>query len=211
MQCKKCGRDVPEGSVFCAQCGQRLADSAAAAAASPDAAAADRLRANDGHAHPTPEDELWSGTYSPKAMIGPALSAMLLIVLSGVAASFAGPVGVIAWAVGAVLMLVYVALMFVYRRMAVRYRLTSFRFFTEMGVLSRVNNRIQAIDIDDVTVEQSPIERLLGIGTITIRARDETSPVTTLRGIDDVRQVADMIDGARRAERNHRGLYVAEM
>ena len=47
--------------------------------------AAERLRTNDGHAHPTPEDELWTGTYSPRAMIGPALALAALTVLGGIA------------------------------------------------------------------------------------------------------------------------------
>jgi membrane protein YdbS with pleckstrin-like domain len=220
MHCNQCGRDVPEGSVFCPQCGGRLAGgaqatasvaSAAPAPTNPDATAAERLRTNDGHAHPTPEDELWTGTYSPKAMIGTAVFAAGLTVAGGIAASFAGPVGVLTWVAGVAVMWVLVALVLVYRRLTVHYRLTSYRFFTETGLFGRVNNRIQAIDIDDVTVQQGPIERMLGLGTIIIRARDDTSPVLTLRGIEDAPRVADMIDGARRAERNRRGLYVAEM
>jgi membrane protein YdbS with pleckstrin-like domain len=173
--------------------------------------AAERLRTNDGHAHPTPEDELWTGTYSPRAMIGPALALAALTVLGGIAASFAGPIGWLVWGVVAAVAWAWFALVIMYRRLTVRYRLTSYRFFTETGLLGRVNNRIQAIDIDDVTVEQGPIERMLGLGTIIIRARDESSPMLALRGIEDAPRVADMIDGARRAERNRRGLYVAEM
>ena len=211
MKCSKCGGEVPEGSAFCPKCGQRLADSAAAPGANPDATAAERLRTNDGHAHPTPEEELWTGTYSPRAMIGPAIGLAALTLLSGIGAAFAGPLGWLAWGVIIVAAWVWLALVLFYRRLTVHYRLTSYRFFTETGLLARVANRIQAIDIDDVTTEQGPIERMLGVGTITIRARDDTSPVLILRGIEDAPDVADMIDGARRAERNRRGLYVAEM
>jgi membrane protein YdbS with pleckstrin-like domain len=211
MHCDKCGRDVADGSVFCPQCGQPLANSAAPAATIADATAAERLRTNDGHAHPTPEEELWSGSFSPRAMFGPAMGLSVLTVAGGIGASFAGPLGWIVWGIAAAVLWVWLALVIVYRRLTVRYRLTSYRFFNETGLLGRVNNRIQAIDIDDVTTQQGPIERMLGVGTIIIRARDETNPVLTLRGIEDAPRVADMIDGARRAERNRRGLYVAEM
>jgi membrane protein YdbS with pleckstrin-like domain len=210
MHCPNCDRDVPGGSVFCPQCGQRLADGAHASA-DPDAATAERLHTNDGHAHPTPEEELWTGAYSPRAMIWPALALAALTVFGGIAASFAGPIGWLVWGVVVAVAWAWLALVIVYRRLTVCYRLTSYRFFTETGLLGRVNNRIQAIDIDDVTTEQGPIERMLGVGTIIIRARDESSPVLALRGIEDAPRVADMIDGARRAERNRRGLYVAEM
>jgi membrane protein YdbS with pleckstrin-like domain len=211
MHCDKCGRDVAGGSVFCPQCGGRLASGTAAVGPDADAVAAERLRTNDGHAHPTPEEELWKGTYCPKAMIGTALSLAVLTIVGGVGASFAGHLGWIAWAIIALMAWLWLGLVVLYRQLTVHYRLTSFRFFTETGLLSRVNNRIQVIDIDDVTTEQGPIERMLGLGTITIRARDETSPVLTLRGIENAPRVADMIDGARRGERNRRGLYVAEM
>jgi membrane protein YdbS with pleckstrin-like domain len=200
------------GSAFCPHCGQPFANSAAPAVASADATAAERLRTNDGHAHPTPEEELWSGSFSPRAMFGPALGLALLTIAGGIAASLAPrPLGWIVWGIAASVLWLWLALVIVYRRLTVRYRLTSYRFFTETGLLGRVNNRIQAIDIDDVTTKQGLIERMLGVGTIVIRARDETSPVVTLRGIEDAPRVADLIDGARRAERNRRGLYVAEM
>lgn len=197
--------------MFCPQCGQQLAGARTAGVATPDATAAERLTTNDGHAHPVPEEELWTGAYSLKAMAGTVAGVMLAIILGAIAASVAGPIGWIVWVASSIAIWIWMAIMFFYRRVAVRYRLTSYRFFTETGVLARTNNRIQAIDIDDVTVAQGPIERLLGVGTIVIRARDETNPVLTLRGIEDAPRVADMIDGARRAERNRRGLYVAEM
>jgi membrane protein YdbS with pleckstrin-like domain len=105
----------------------------------------------------------------------------------------------------------WLGLTLLYRRMTVRYRLTAYRFFHERGLLARTGDRIQVIAIDDVSVEQGPIDRLLGIGTIVLHARDTTSPTLRLPGIENVRDVADLIDGARRAERNRRGLYTSDM
>jgi hypothetical protein len=64
------------------------------------------------------------------------------------------------------------------------------------------------IDIDDVTVRQGPIERMLGVGTISIRSSDTTDPQLDLPGIEDAKHVADLIDGTRRAERQRRGMFM---
>jgi membrane protein YdbS with pleckstrin-like domain len=69
-------------------------------------------------------------------------------------------------------------------------------------------SRAETIDIDDVTVRQGPIERLLGIGTIAIASTDRTEPLLYMRGIDHVTAVADLIDSTRRAERQRRGLHL---
>ena len=49
---------------------------------------------------------------------------------------------------------------------------------------------------------------MFGVGTIRIASSDKTNPDLALPGIDDARRVADLIDGARRAERNRRGLHI---
>jgi hypothetical protein len=86
--------------------------------------------------------------------------------------------------------------------------LTRFRLFHEHGVVAREIDRMETIDIDDVTVRQGPVERMLGIGTIVIASTDRTEPVLYMRGIDNVTAVADLIDSTRRAERQRRGLHL---
>lgn len=157
-----------------------------------------------------PEEDLWSGTYSPRAMFGSMLAALIL--------SVAGVVGVVAlwnvaagWktlGIGLLVMWGALVLVLTYRRLSVRYRLTSYRFFHERGLLSRTTDRVEVIDIDDVTVHQGLVERLLGVGTIVIQSSDRTDPELSLPGIDEVRAVADVIDNTRRSERERRGLHI---
>lgn len=99
-------------------------------------------------------------------------------------------------------------LVLAYRKWSVAYRLTSRRFFHEKGILQRVTDRLELIDIDDITVEQSIIDRLVGVGTIKITSSDRTHPVLVLPGIKDARQVADLMDNARLEERRRRGLHI---
>ena len=53
---------------------------------------------------------------------------------------------------------------------------------------------------------------MLNVGTIVLNTSDETTErpegLLTMRGIENPRQVADLIDEARRTERNRRGLYM---
>ena len=63
---------------------------------------------------------------------------------------------------------VYYIAVLCYRRMSVRYCLTTQRFVHERGILRRVNDRIEVLDMDDITFEQGLLERLSGVGTIRI-------------------------------------------
>ena len=77
-----------------------------------------------------------------------------------------------------------------YRRTNVRYVLNSQVFIHETGILRRVSDRIEVIQIDDVTFEQTLLDRLAGTGTIRISSADRSHPELVLRGIHDVKRVA---------------------
>lgn len=203
MHCSKCGRELPAEVKFCPHCGARQGPSP------PDATApVERLIGSSRGRNAGPEEELWSGAYSPKAMVGPAIGAALLTAIGAVLAAIAGPAGGLAWGIGVVLVWGAIGLLLAYRRLTVHYRLTTYRLFHDTGLLSRIGNRVEVIDIDDVTVHQGLIERLFGVGTIVIRSSDVTHPELSLRGIEAAKKVADLIDGTRRAERQRRGLHL---
>ena len=79
------------------------------------------------------------------------------------------------------------------------------------GILRRVNNRIEVLDMDDITFEQGLLERLSGVGTIRIVSHDRTDPELVLPGIENVKHVAWLFDDARLAERRRRGLHVEQI
>jgi membrane protein YdbS with pleckstrin-like domain len=86
--------------------------------------------------------------------------------------------------------------------------MTNQRLIHEHGLLWRQTDRIEAIDIDDVTVTQGPIARMVGVGNVKIVSSDQSTPLFYLRGIDDAREVATMIDEIRRKERRKRGVHI---
>ncbi len=234
MQCNQCGRVIADDAAFCPYCGERLASPLAPRGASvppiesvvnPTAAtnpadpaathpavAAERLKQEPtrfGSKDPQ-EEELWNGAYSPKAMLGQFILVDIIttVAVLGVFLYANHPMSWLALVVGLAILWGAMAIAFLNRRFTVHYRLTRFRLFHEHGIVAREIDRMETIDIDDVTVRQGPVERMLGIGTIVIASTDRTEPQLYMRGIDNVTAVADLIDSTRRAERQRRGLHL---
>ena len=87
-----------------------------------------------------------------------------------------------------------------YRKLSISYRLTTQRFIHQAGILSRVTNRIEVLDMDDVTFQQGIVDRIMGTGTITILSSDKSHPKLVLKGIDNVQNVSELIDNTRRSD-----------
>jgi len=171
---------------------------------------AERLRAAGESAEEEAEVDVWEGAYSSKAMTGKWISAVILTVVAIVAMLQVKALGESWEIVMLVLGLLWVGLVlnFFYRKLNARYQLTTQRFIHRSGILTRVSDRIEVIDIDDVTYHQGLVERLLNVGSIKLVSSDRTHPELWLRGIDKVKEVADQIDDLRRKERRRRGLHI---
>lgn len=161
----------------------------------------------------SPEKSLWKGGYSPKAMYGSWIMVVLLTVAAVVLTSmFAqGEATQTIWmVVGAVLLLMWcwTIATFLYRRVSMRYELTTERFVHQSGILLRTTDRIEVIDIDDVTYTQGIIQRMLGVGTIVVSSSDRSHPLLHLHGIDRVPEIANLIDDVRREERRRRSVHI---
>lgn len=163
-----------------------------------------------------PEVSLWSGNYSAKAMYGSFIVSGVLTVGLVIAliliptvreSSFWIWSGV--WLI--VLIWLYMALLLTYRKLARHYELTSQRLKHRDGLFFRTGNRVEMIEITDVSYHQGPVEQLLNVGMIRIRSTDASHPELELPGISNVRKVADLIDDTRRKERHRRGLHIANV
>ncbi len=211
MQCPRCLANVSPDVKFCPECGAALNDDAAAALASKGLSRTAPAVADEA------ERNLWEGGYSPKAMIGVWVTlAIVSFAILGLAVilTTAGTLGVglpvvlpvvlgiilVIWLIGGVTLLI--------RRWSVHYSLTSQRFIHRYGILKRTTDRIELIDVDDISFQQGLIERMVGVGTIQVKSSDVTHPELILRGIDPVQQIADTIDNARRQERRRRGIHI---
>lgn len=217
MHCPACDADIPAGASFCPGCGRHLTDSASepAGATDPTAQPQHPVAQLQQKAQQTrdPRDvvekELWRGGYSPKAMVGTLTAAFSLSLILIIMAVVVGKAW-LSYTTVAILVALWAAIgwTMLHRIMGIRYRLTNQRFFIERGILRRVTDRVEVIDIDDMQYAQNLIERLFDVGSLTLTSSDRDLPRFWLQGIEHVAHVADLIDQARRAERNRRGLYI---
>ena len=159
------------------------------------------------------ERSLWQGGYSAKAMYGTwALSTIVTIAVVVLIAMFAREVPNVWPIAGAVLIFWWVLAIgsYIYKRLSVHYELTTQRFVHQAGILVRRTDRIEVLDIDDVSFTQGIIQRILGVGTIRLSSSDRTHPEMVLNGIDKVPEVASLFDDVRRAERRRRSLHIEQ-
>lgn len=206
MLCPACKFDTPSEALFCPKCGQRLQETVATAVATPMEQLKQRVTSPD-----EPEQKLWTGGFSPKAMIGYWILAAILTVVGIIAGVIFGTAMPAVWLlVGLLLIALWLGLVlyYLYLRYGMSYELTSQRLIHKVGLLSQTTNRIEVIDVDDVSFHQSFIERLLGVGTIRILSSDTSDPKLIIYGIDDVKRISNMIDNVRRDERRKRGMYI---
>ena len=174
-------------------------------------AAGEKMEANR---NSPPERSLWKGGYSPRAMYGTWIIAAALTILALVLVSMFAAEMQNAWLItGSAILLgwCYAIGMYIYRRLGMHYELTTQRFVHQHGILVRRTDRIEVIDIDDVSYTQGIIQRMLGVGTITILGSDRTHPQLVMYGIDKVPEIASLIDDVRREERRRRSLHIATM
>jgi uncharacterized membrane protein YdbT with pleckstrin-like domain len=167
---------------------------------------------------PGAERVLWEGTPSAKALVGAIAAAALFAAVLGLAAYLAyhplltfvsglSPDAARAVArhrddvflvvVGVVILLVLGRLVRLGWRLAVlkshRYRITDQRMVIESGVLSRRIDEMDMRTVEDLEFQQSLVERLLGIGDITIISSDRSNARTRLVGLARPRELRELI------------------
>jgi membrane protein YdbS with pleckstrin-like domain len=213
MLCPSCNAPLADDAVFCSKCGAKIGGAPPAMAAKGAGTPVERMRAAQasaaGAAGSEAERELWRGSFSPKAMYGSwLLAGIATIVAAALSVIVPNPITWLAAGVIVAVIWIVLAVNYLIERWSVAYVLTTQRFVHQRGLFNRVINRIEVIDIDDVTVEQGFIERMFGVGTIRLLSSDTSDPKLNLRGIDDAKRIATLIDDARREERRKRGLYM---
>ncbi len=172
------------------------------------AAAAEKMDANR---NAPVERSLWKGGYSPKAMYGSWVIAAIVTIAAIVLVAMFASEQKNAWLItGSVILLgwCFVIGLYLYRRLGMHYELTTQRFVHQTGILVRRTDRIEVIDIDDVSYSQGIIQRMLGVGTITLTGSDRSHPELLIRGIDRVPEIASLLDDVRREERRRRSLHI---
>jgi uncharacterized membrane protein YdbT with pleckstrin-like domain len=146
-----------------------------------------------------PEQKLWHGTPSWLLLFGQIIRAFLavvvLLLIYYFGYQFLAPYGMYVWLVVVAIVvwqLVVIVLAFARIKTTI-YTVTSQRVMIETGLTTKKVEDIDLRYIDDTQFDQSFINRILGIGNVTIVSSDRTSPTYTLRGIPDPRGVRELI------------------
>jgi len=168
----------------------------------------EKQRYASGTADDDEERTLWTGGYSPRAMVGTWILLAALSIAGVIAAVLIEPLPIGITLIVLVVLWLLGGLYYAKQRLGVQYELTSQRFIHKTGILTRRSDRIEVIDIDDVSYQQGPFQRVFGVGMINITSSDRSDPELRLIGIDQVSEVAGLIDDVRRAERRRRSLHI---
>jgi uncharacterized membrane protein YdbT with pleckstrin-like domain len=200
--CPDCGRELSTAAPACPHCGRPNAPVMAAPqmSAAPTAAA---------------EQTLWRGSPSWLLLLGKLILLIVAaIVLPGIAfwadrRFLPDPQAMrVVWLILAALVVwraVDIVLALV-RIRATLYTVTSQRVIIESGIMEKKVEDIDLRYIDDTNFRQRIIERMLGIGSVTIVSSDKTTPMFVLRAIPDPRALRELIR-ARSYEVSQRQLF----
>jgi membrane protein YdbS with pleckstrin-like domain len=184
VNCPDCGREVSTAAPSCPHCGRPMAAVPAPQAAVPPVG---------------PEQVLWRGTPSMLLAFGKIIQlvivAILLPAIYYFGSAFLAPYSTIVWAVIAIaiawnIVSVIIALA---RIKTTHYKVTTQRVTIETGLTTKQVDDIDLRYIDDTQFRQSFIQRLLGIGNVTIVSSDRTSPTYIIRGVPDPRGLRELI------------------
>src|SRR5437870_11564962 len=75
----------------------------------------------------------------------------------------------------------------------VRYRISNYRIDYERGFLSRNIDTLELWHVEDLNFHQSLMNRILGVGTITVISHDETTPKLELKSIPQPRPLFETL------------------
>ena len=91
------------------------------------------------------------------------------------------------------------------------YRLTTQRLFVRRGWLAKHVNELELYRVKDVLVDQKVLQRLLGYGTITVLAADDTTPEVHLVRVSGPTKIKEMIRTQYRAARQREAVHPTEL
>ena len=116
--------------------------------------------------------------------------------------------GAIAWfavshATGVIVFVACLALAFVVglvRRIFVRFTITDQRLRIQRGIISRAVQQTRIERVQNVNTRQSPIERLLQVGTVDFDTAGTDDASFVFNGVNDPAEVVTAVDHAQRAQ-----------
>jgi membrane protein YdbS with pleckstrin-like domain len=91
------------------------------------------------------------------------------------------------------------------------YRITNYRIDYEHGLLFKNMDTLELWHVEDVSLRQSPVDRVFGVGTITIVSSDATNPRLQLRSLPDPRKLLESLKARIITVKRQRGVVKLDM
>jgi uncharacterized membrane protein YdbT with pleckstrin-like domain len=191
ITCPDCGRDVSTMATACPHCGR------------PSPAGMTPLGPTP--VPPAREQTLWQGSPSATLLAGHILGIIaVLFAIPALAYFFANTMqdqtrsggiktfGLVATGILVTIQLLVLIVAWIQLR-GTKYTITNQRVLVEQGVFSKTVDEIDLRYVDDSAFTQTFLDRILGIGNVTLVSSDKTSPRYVLRSIKDPRGVREII------------------
>lgn len=93
----------------------------------------------------------------------------------------------------------------------VRYRVSNYRIDFERGIFSKRIDTLELWHVDDINFNQSLLDRIFGVGTITVFSNDDTNPKLPLHGIPNPRPVFEALKQRIIAVKRQRGVVKMDL
>ena len=92
-----------------------------------------------------------------------------------------------------------------------RYRISNHRIDFERGLLGKKIDTMELWHVDDIKFEQSFLNRLMGVGRITVMSDDQTTPNLELKGLPNPRPLFDALKQRIITVKRQRGVIKMDM
>lgn len=92
-----------------------------------------------------------------------------------------------------------------------RYALSDDRLFLSTGLLNVTDDEVLLYRVRDITTSRTLLQRMLGVGTVTVISSDKTQPQLTLKNIKDPLRVKELLHEQVEAMKIRRRVRVGEI
>lgn len=75
----------------------------------------------------------------------------------------------------------------------VSYKITNYRIDVERGIIGRRIDTMELWHVEDISLTQTVLERILGVGSVIVISHDETMPRLAMRGLPNPRPLFDTL------------------
>lgn len=211
MFCENCGQENSDTAKFCRKCGAGIDETETRVASRGEAPmmsalgtppAAERVEPADDAEHHHEEQKIFS--ISPTLVFvkaGYVLAAVGALIFVGLASALFS--GVASWILVALGLLLFLIPAFYHiKQRLIRYTLTENKIEIDSGLIARTTRNIPLRRIQDVTVQTTILQRLVGFGDLSIDNASEQGGTIILKNINSPQKYADaLLKQMRRLER----------